>query len=101
MAESLSTYKRVVSRELTLRQAASMRSKHVTIGSYYRTVKQAKAIIKRSIMTSLIATWLGLVKLEDLRKLLELGGRDLNSLQEDEKARLTAVLDSLLDQMVT
>ena len=88
--------------------AASMKRKRrqasdkpVTLGSYYRTVQQAKDNVKKSAVTLLIAVWLGLVRVEDMRRLFDLASRNLADLSDEDKDRLGAVLQALLTQMTS
>lgn len=99
--ESLLSYLRVVSGEVRLKEAASQTSVGaVTIGSYYRTVGQARENIREAMVTVLIGLWLGLLKIEDVRRLFELVGTDVKELSEDEKVRFVDVLQQLLDRML-
>ena len=88
--------------------AASMKRKRrqasdkpVTLGSYYRTVQQAKDNVKKSAVTLLIAVWLGLVRVEDMRRLFDLASRNFADLSDEDKGRLGAVLQALLTQMTS
>lgn len=99
--ESLSSYAKVVAGEIRLREAAALRSeKPVTIGSYYRTVQQGRNRVRESVVTILVAIAIGLVKLEDVRKLFELMGKGNAEVNEDDRERFTAVLQVLLDKIV-
>jgi len=99
--EALRGYLRVALGEMRYREAAAIGpSKRVTVGSYFRTVKQARANVRKSIVTVLIGLWLGVVKPEDLRRLLDVAGTGASDLPEDENARFIAVLRALLDRIV-
>ncbi len=99
--ESLEVFARVLSHELSLREAAGLREDGaVTVGSYYRTVLQARKKIRSSVLTLIIAQWLGVVNVENLRRLLDLAGKGVSTLGEEEKERLVDVLDALLDKIV-
>lgn len=50
--------------------------------------------------TVLIGMWLGLVKLEDVRRLFEIVGKGGIELPEGEQTRFASVLDALLDKVV-
>ena len=75
--------------------------KPVTLGSYYRTVQEAKDNVKKSAVTLLIAVWLGLVRVEDMRRLFDLASRSLSDLSQEDKDRLATVLQALLTQMTS
>lgn len=107
--ESLTSYLRVASGEIKLKQAASVAShgrrkgrpeKPLTIGSYYRTVSQARSNVRGSLVTLVIAIWLGLIKVEDVRRLFELVGAGARELSEEEQERFMQLLQALLDRMV-
>ena len=102
--ESLVTYMRYKSGKSTLREAASARKPHpVTVGSYYRTVNQGRGKVKSSLATTIIAIQLGLVRLEDLKRLFDLIATNAQSqdLQEGEKDRVRMIVQVLLNRIVT
>ena len=95
--------------EIGLREAALLASKGrrkgapgkpITIGSYYRTVTQARANVKESVMTVVVAIWLGLIKIEDVRRLFELVGTGSRDLADEVADRFVEVLDVLLRRIV-
>ena len=95
----------VKSGQITLADAASQRTGGrkkgpVTIGAYYRVLKQGKAKVRKSIMTVLAAMQLGYLRYEDLTRLLELVGRGPAELGEEDAERLMQVLDALLTRIV-
>jgi hypothetical protein len=107
--ESLSSYLRVASGEIKLREAASVtsqgrirgrRDKPVSVGSYYRTVSQARTNLRKSVVTIVVALWLGAVRVEDVRRLFELVGSGARELPEDEAKRFLQLLDALLRHIV-
>jgi hypothetical protein len=99
--ESLLSYIRVVVGEIRLREAASLRSeKPVTVGSYYRTVQQGRNRIRESIVTVLVAVAVGLVEVEDVRRLLELVNKGGIEVVEDNRKRFGMILQTLLDKIV-
>ena len=99
--ESLQSYLKVVKGELRLREAAAQRSGGpVTIGSYCRTVNQARTKIKGSVTTVLIGLWLEVVKLEDVRRLFDLVGKGAAELSEEDMERLVRALQALVEKVV-
>jgi len=99
--ESLVSYVRVASGEMRYREAAALRpGKPVTIGSYYRTVQQGRNQVRESIATVLVAIAVGLVKLEDVRRLLELVGKGDAEVAEEDRKRFATILQTLLDKIV-
>ena len=99
--EALQSYVRGALGEMKYREAAaSGASKPVTIGSYFRTVQQARENVRESIVTLLIGLWLGVVKVEDVRRLLDVAGRGVRELSEEESARFVGVLQALTEKIV-
>jgi hypothetical protein len=99
--ESLTSYVKVVSGGMFYREAAALRSgKPVTIGSYYRTVQQGRIRVRESIVTVLVAIAVGLVKPEDIRRLLELIGKGSPEVAEEDSERFVAILQAVLDKIV-
>jgi hypothetical protein len=106
--ESLMGYMRVASGEIRFRDAASIASsgrtkgeeKPLTIGSYYRTLTQARTNIRESLVTVLIGMQLGVVKAEEVRKLFDLVGARARDLSENDQERFIQVLGALLDRII-
>jgi hypothetical protein len=107
--ESLISYRRVASREIKFREAASIVSqgrtkgdaqKLLTVGSYYRTLSQARRNVKQSLVTILIGMQSGVVRPEELRRLFELVGTGGREPSEDEVNRFMQVLQALLNRIV-
>jgi hypothetical protein len=107
--ESLSAYLRVASGEIKLREAAALVSqgrtrgkpgRPLTIGSYYRTVDQARTNVKKSLVTLVISLRLGLIRVEDMRRLFELVGGGTRELSSEEAERFLSLLNVLLERMV-
>jgi hypothetical protein len=71
--ESLVLYANVLSGKMKLKDAASKRSKGpVSVGAFWRVVQQGRTNVKKSIVTMILASWLGIVKTDELRRLMEL-----------------------------
>ncbi|MDG6916039.1 MAG: hypothetical protein JRM85_00395 [Nitrososphaerota archaeon] len=106
--EALQLYVRVVLHEMRYREAASIasrgrtrgESKPLTVGSYFRTVQQARENIRKSIMTLLVGIWIGVVKTDDVRRLLDVAGSGIRELPEEETDRLVGVLGELVQRIV-
>jgi hypothetical protein len=99
--ESLTAYHRVVLGQLTLKRAAEARQpRSVRIGSFYRTVQQGRKNISASVVTLTIALWLGFVKPDELRRLLDQVGSALPDVEQFEVERLATVVEELADRIV-
>ena len=107
--ESLTSFVRVSTGEIKLKDAALLASqgrtrgrgeKPITIGSYYRTVLQARRNVNESLVTVVIALRLGVIRVEDVRRLFELVGGETRELSDDEAERFTQLLNALLRRIV-
>jgi len=72
----------------------------LTVGSYYRTLTQAKTNVRKSLVTILISIQLGVVRPEELRRLFDLVGAGIRELPEEEQERLVRILQALVDHIV-
>jgi hypothetical protein len=108
--QALVTYLRVEAGEIKLKDAAALaaegRKKGVagrplTVGSYFRTLTQARANVEKSLVTVLVAISLGVIKLEDVRRLFELVGSGTRELSDEESQRFMQLLNVLLKRMIT
>ena len=99
--DSLIMYQRVRAREMKMKEAAEARRPGLSVGSYYRTVKQANRNIKSSVLTLIVGVWLGYVSVADLRRLLDVVARGVESLSEDQVAQLASVIEALVDRIIT
>ncbi len=98
--EALVMYSRVAAHEMKYREAASLMSKPVTIGSYYRTVQQGRDEVRESMATMLVAIKIGLVKLEDVRRLFEVIGKEGVQVAEHDDERFVDLVRTLLKRIV-
>lgn len=106
--EALQAYIRVAIGEMRYREAASNmsrgrkspESKPLTIGSYFRTVQQARQNMRKSVVTILIGLWLGAIKPEEVRRLLDVAGTAVRELSDEERERFVEVLRALLRKLV-
>jgi hypothetical protein len=99
--EALQSYLRVALGEMKYREAAAIGpTRAVTVGSYFRTVQQARENVRKSIVTVLIGAWLGVVKPEDVRRLLDVAGSGAKELSDDDAGRFVQVLRALIQKIV-
>ena len=107
--EILAAYLRVASGEMRMKEAAALVSqgrtrgvpeRPLTTGSYSRTVQQARTNVRKSLLTVVIALWLGVVRVEDLRRLFDLVGGGAHELSDEEADRFLQLLDVLLQHIV-
>ena len=92
-----------------MKEAASLSSKGrvkgdlerpLSIGSYGRSVEQARENIKEAIATVFIAISLNLLKIEDVKKLLDLAQTGSKRLSEEERERIVSLVQTLLERIV-
>ena len=107
--QALMTYLRVEAGEIKLKDAAALASQGrkkgvpgqpLTVGSYYRTLTQARTKVEKSLVTVIVAIALGVIKLEDVRRLFELVGGGTRELSEEESQRFMQLLNLLLKRMI-
>ena len=99
--ETIELQKKVQKNEISASKAASMRTpKGVTPGAYYRVLTQAKSNVEEAIYTLLLADRLGLLQIEDFRRLLELISKTPRSLDEAEASELMSLIDALVRRIV-
>jgi len=100
--EALRSYMKVALGEVRYREAAAgVTPKPVTVGSYFRTVQQARENVRQSLVTILIGLWLGVIKSDEVRRLLDLAGAGDREFSEEERERFVAVLKALIQKIVT
>jgi hypothetical protein len=99
--ESLQAYRQVISGNLTLNEAANMRKRGpVKIGSFYRTVQQGRRNIRESVVTLIIAIWIGMIKPSEINRLLNQVGKPLPDLGGYDTERLAAVIEDIANNIV-
>ena len=99
--ECLALYRRVLSRDLTLAEAAKMRQpKPTKIGAFYHTVQQGRDNMREAVMTLTAGIWLGYVKLEDLRRLFDMVANTPSAFDNERAEQLLPVLEALVAKIV-
>ncbi len=63
-------------------------------------MSQARNNVRESLVTLIISAWLGVVKVEDVRRLFELVGGGARDLSEEEADRFVQLLEALLRRIV-
>ena len=88
--ESLQLYRRVLRGEITSKEAANLRTPHpVKIGTYHRVLDQALRNLQSAIWTVIVGLNLGLIRGEELKRLIEV----LPSNLEPDEAQQEELLD--------
>ena len=99
--ESLLLYSRVLSGDLTLNEAAKLRTNGpVSVGAYQRVVKQGLNNLQQAMITILLGTKMRLLKGEELKKLVELVDKSPNELPEEQEEVFVTLLYALVKKIV-
>jgi hypothetical protein len=98
--ETLLLYKRVLSGELTLKQAGSLREgKAITAGAFHRVAGQGRRNIESSVSTVAVSLLIGYLKIEDLRRLLDMVAQS-TALGEEGLNQVAPLIDALIERIV-
>ena len=88
--ESLQLYRRVLRGEISSKEAANLRTPHpVKLGTYHRVLHQALRNLQSAIWTVIVGLNLGLVRAEELKRLIEVLPENL----EPDEAHQEELLD--------
>ena len=88
--ESLQLYRRVLRGEISSKEAANLRTPHpVKLGTYHRVLHQALRNLQSAIWTVIVGLNLGLVRADELKRLVEVLPENL----EPDEARQEELLD--------
>ncbi|MGA2663951.1 MAG: hypothetical protein ABSF83_03320 [Nitrososphaerales archaeon] len=72
----------------------------VTQGAYYRVLSQAENNINQALYTLLLCSRLGVLKMDDLKRLLELVGKVPAEIPDSEAAQVTTLVEALVRKIV-
>jgi hypothetical protein len=64
-------------------------------------VQQGRENVRASILTVVLAQWIGLVRAEDLNRLFDQLGQGLSGLEEGERDQVASVIGALVTRIVT
>ena len=99
--ETLQLYLSIKKGEINLNNALGRsENRRISRGTHYRILGQARKNIKRSLFTVAIAVQLGLVKPEDVQKLISSVSMVPTSLDEDQAREVMGILRLLADRIV-
>ncbi len=99
--ESLLLYRRVLNGEVTLGEAARMRSNGpVSVGAYQRVVKQGIANLQQSVVAILLGAKLGLLKREELNKLVDMFSKSPDDMPEEQEEAFVTLVFALVRKIV-
>jgi hypothetical protein len=93
--------KLVLSSKITIKEAAMKRSiGPVSLGSYYRVLSQGKAKIIVSIFTILFSIKIGILKIDELERLIELVIKTPDDIDEERSEHIIALIDAVIKKIV-
>ena len=72
----------------------------VTPGAYYRVLGQAKSNIEQALYTVLLCSRIGVIQMDDLRRLLDLISKAPSEVAEGDAEQLKALIDALVKKIV-
>ena len=98
--ESLQLHRRVLRGEITSREAASLRTPDpVKLGTYHRVLDQALQNLQSAIWTLIVGLNLGLVRGEELKRLIEVLPSNLEP-DETHQEELLSVIQAIVKRVV-
>ena len=98
--ESLQLYRRVFRGEITSKEAANLRTPHpVKIGTYHRVLDQALRNLQSAIWTVIVGLNLGLIRGEELKRLIEVLPSNLEP-DEVQQEELLDVIRTIVRRVV-
>ncbi len=72
----------------------------VSPGAYYRVLGQAKNNIDQALYTILLCTRMGIIQMDDLRRLLDLISKAPSEVAEGDAEQLKSLVDALVNRIV-
>jgi hypothetical protein len=72
----------------------------VSQGSYYRVLSQARSNIDQALYTVLLCSRIGVIQMEDLRRLLDLMAKAPSEVAEGDVDQLSALVAALVKRIV-
>ncbi len=98
--ESLQLYQRVLRGEISSREAANLRTpRPVKVGTYHRVLDQALRNLQSAVWTVIVGLNLGLIRAEELKRLIEVLPSDLEP-DESHQEELLDVIRAIVRRVV-
>ena len=72
----------------------------VSQGAYYRVLSQARSNINQALYTVLLCSRIGVIQMEDLRRLLDLMSKAPSEVAEGDVEQLSALVAALVKRIV-
>jgi hypothetical protein len=99
--ETLKIHLLVARNQINIQQALqSRKNRVVSRGTYYRILAQAKMNVRKSLFTVATAAQLGLLKPEDVQKLLSAVMKIPGDIDEKSLSEVMVLIDAVADRIV-
>jgi hypothetical protein len=98
--ECMMLHSKVLQGEFSSLEAASRRGAGVSLGAYYRVLKQGRRNITCAMFTILLSVRMGVVRLDDVRRLLDLGQKLQSGVEAEKIPEVISLLDALVKRLV-
>jgi len=99
--ETLKTHLAVRKDQIKMKDALKSRKiSGISRGAYYRTLAQAKRNVKKSLFTVATAAQLGLIKLEDVQKLISTVAMIPDEVDPEKLPEILALVNAVADRIV-
>jgi hypothetical protein len=72
----------------------------VSAGAYYRVLSQARSNIDQALYTVLLCSRIGVLQMDDLRRLLDLISKAPSEVAEGDADQLKSLVDALVNRIV-
>jgi len=98
---TIKLHQSVIKSEINMKEALIMRKNtSISRGTHYRILTQAKKNVKQSLFTIAIAVQLGLLKPEDVQKLVSTVSKIPLDMDQNKVPEVIALLSALVDRIV-
>jgi hypothetical protein len=99
--ETLKIHLALRNHQITMREALeSRKNSRISRGTHYRVLGQAKKNVRQSLLTVVVAAQMGLIKPEELQKLVATVSLIPDSVDSERLAEVLALVDALAERIV-
>lgn len=99
--ETLKIHLALKNHEITMQEALQKRKDSgISRGTHYRVLGQAKNNVRRSLLTVVVAAQMGLIKPEELQKLVATVSMIPQNVDSSRLAEVLALVDALAERIV-
>lgn len=99
--ETLKIYRELKNHQITMEDALQKRKNlPISKGTHYRILGQARNNIRRSLLTVVVAAQMGLIRPDELQRLVATVSLLPDSVESDRLEEILALVDALADRIV-